>query len=343
MSPNHALARNPHAKLCPSLPFPRQPFVLFPKSPRIKCVSKLSSILNAFFIVLFATLVPFAFARQDSPTPTPQAQASPQTYQPKFHGDPARSDSEAAALAYMRVVLRAQRQFNKQYGHFATSLAELVHSGSFTKRMVNPKRGDYDGKLQGEERQLRPHHDPKEYGRPAPFVLCGRRRQDSRRRNQARGCKFSDSEVADVGRTLLSSAFDSPTLPQGNGSLPRPSPCVSLMSRGSLCTTKYSRDSTARKPKSTGVRSRPAPETHRDHHGRQRTLGQAPPHAARGRTSCRSDGRTFDGGNRGAHRYFGTYTLRIFRRELEKAPYERGGLSDGAVEPLFEGGSSHPE
>ena len=54
------------------------------------------------------------------------------TYQPKFHGDPARSDSEAAALAYMRVVIRAQRQFNKQYNHFATSLADLVHSGSFT-------------------------------------------------------------------------------------------------------------------------------------------------------------------------------------------------------------------
>src|ERR1700692_91127 len=65
------------------------------------------------------------------------------TYQPKFHGDPARSDSEAAALAYMRVVIRAQRQFNKQYNHFATSLAELVHCGSFTKRMVNPDRGDY--------------------------------------------------------------------------------------------------------------------------------------------------------------------------------------------------------
>ena len=71
------------------------------------------------------------------------AQASASTYQPKFPGDPARSDSEAAALAYMRVVLRAQHRFQKQYGHFATSLNELVHSGSFTKRMVNPDRGDY--------------------------------------------------------------------------------------------------------------------------------------------------------------------------------------------------------
>jgi hypothetical protein len=107
------------------------------------------SILSAFLIAVFALLVPFTFAQQDSSAPPPQAQPSPPTYQPKFPGDPARSDSEAAALAYMRVVLRAQRRFNKQYGHFATSLAELVHSGSFTKRMVNPDRGDYTATFQG--------------------------------------------------------------------------------------------------------------------------------------------------------------------------------------------------
>src|SRR5882757_10293204 len=82
----------------------------------------------------------------------PSGASSAQTpYQPKFPGDPARSDSEAAALAYMRVVIRAQRQFNKQYDHFATSLAELVHSGSFTKRMVNPDRGDYTVTFQGKK------------------------------------------------------------------------------------------------------------------------------------------------------------------------------------------------
>lgn len=79
------------------------------------------------------------------------AQAPASTYQPKFPGDPAHSDSEAAALAYMRVVIRAQRQFNKQYGHFATSLPELVHSGSFTKRMVNPDRGDYTVTFHGKK------------------------------------------------------------------------------------------------------------------------------------------------------------------------------------------------
>ena len=60
------------------------------------------------------------------------------TYQPKFKGDPAKSDSEAAALGYMRTVLRAQKQYKKKNDKFAASLADLVHTGSFTKRMVNP-------------------------------------------------------------------------------------------------------------------------------------------------------------------------------------------------------------
>lgn len=65
------------------------------------------------------------------------------TYQPKFPGDPARSDSEAAALGYMRTVLRAQKQYKKKYGKFADSLNSLVHTGSFTRRMVATDRGDY--------------------------------------------------------------------------------------------------------------------------------------------------------------------------------------------------------
>jgi type II secretory pathway pseudopilin PulG len=64
-------------------------------------------------------------------------------YQPKFPGDPARSESEAGALGYMRTVLRAQRQYKKKYDHYATSLNALVHTGSFTRRMTNTDRGDY--------------------------------------------------------------------------------------------------------------------------------------------------------------------------------------------------------
>ena len=57
--------------------------------------------------------------------------AAQTTYQPKFPGDPAHSDSEAAALGYMRTVLRAQHQYQKKNSKFAKS------------RMVNPNRGDY--------------------------------------------------------------------------------------------------------------------------------------------------------------------------------------------------------
>ena len=74
--------------------------------------------------------------------------ASAQTvYQPKFKGDPARSDSEAAALGYVRTFLRAQKIYKKKNNHYATSLLDLAHIGSFTRRMVNPDRGDYTVKF----------------------------------------------------------------------------------------------------------------------------------------------------------------------------------------------------
>jgi hypothetical protein len=86
--------------------------------------------------------------------PPPGVGAAPQMtpgYTPKFKGDPARSDSEAAVLAYMRVVIRAENQFNKQYNHYALTLNELVHSGTFTKRMVDPNRGDYTASYKGKK------------------------------------------------------------------------------------------------------------------------------------------------------------------------------------------------
>lgn len=105
-----------------------------------------STILAAFLIIT-CTL----FAQNSAPDAAPPAQGPPSTYTPKFPGDPARSDSEAAALAYMRVVIRANRAFNKQYNHFALTLSELVHSGTFTKRMVNPDRGDYAASYKGKK------------------------------------------------------------------------------------------------------------------------------------------------------------------------------------------------
>jgi len=68
-------------------------------------------------------------------------------YQPKFKGDPARSDSEAAALGYIRTVVRAENAYNRKNGHFTHSLLELVHTGSFTKRMTQTAQGDYTVKF----------------------------------------------------------------------------------------------------------------------------------------------------------------------------------------------------
>jgi len=104
-----------------------------------------------FCFLIVVVLVALAASVLFSPARVVAAQTPAPDYKPKFAGDPARSDSEAAALGYMRVVLRAQRQFQKQYGHFATSLTELVHSGSFTKRMVDPHRGDYNVDFKGKK------------------------------------------------------------------------------------------------------------------------------------------------------------------------------------------------
>jgi len=73
--------------------------------------------------------------------------ASQAAYQPKFKGDPARSDSEAAALGYMRTFLRAQKIYKKKYGHYAATLLDLSKTGSFTRRMVSTDRGDYTVKF----------------------------------------------------------------------------------------------------------------------------------------------------------------------------------------------------
>lgn len=118
---------------------------------------KLPVLILSFMLVSAALLS----AQQSAPAPQPDAApqsaaqtpppAAVSTYAPKFKGDPARSDSEAAALGYMRVVIRAERAFNKQYDHFALTLNELVHSGTFTKRMVNPDRGDYTASYRGKK------------------------------------------------------------------------------------------------------------------------------------------------------------------------------------------------
>jgi hypothetical protein len=104
-------------------------------------MKQLVLICACFFIFVLPSPGQEAPAQQAEPAPSSQTAAP--AYTPKYKTDPAHSDSEFAALAYMRVVMRAEVGFNKQYGHYANSLAQLVHSGTFTQRMVNPERGDY--------------------------------------------------------------------------------------------------------------------------------------------------------------------------------------------------------
>lgn len=91
-----------------------------------------------------------------------QAPTQPSTeYKPQFAGDPARSDSEAQALGYMRVVLRAENTYKKRHSHYAESLDALAGTGSFTKRMAHTTdRGDYTA-------SFRSHHEANHEG----FVL----------------------------------------------------------------------------------------------------------------------------------------------------------------------------
>ena len=94
-----------------------------------------------------------AQAQESAPTAAPTTAEPSVTYQPKFPGDPARSESEALALAYMRTLLRAQHEYKKRHNKFADSLEALAGTGSFTKRMAHTtERGDYTA-------TFRPHKD----------------------------------------------------------------------------------------------------------------------------------------------------------------------------------------
>lgn len=68
-----------------------------------------------------------------------------QEYQPKFKGDPAKSDSEAAALGFMRTVVNAEKNYKAKHNAYAPSLQSLAGTGSITRRTVaSNKRGDYN-------------------------------------------------------------------------------------------------------------------------------------------------------------------------------------------------------
>ena len=84
------------------------------------------------------------------------SQAAPgEAYKPKFAGDPARSESESNALAYMRTLLRAEHTYKQRHGTYAETLSALAGTGSFTKRLASStERGDYTA-------SFKPHKEKK--------------------------------------------------------------------------------------------------------------------------------------------------------------------------------------
>jgi hypothetical protein len=86
-------------------------------------------------LLLFALTAP-VLARGQAPTGAP-------VYKPKFAGDKAHSDAEAATLGYMHTLVSAEKVYKSRHGKYAESLPALVGSGSFTRRMEHTDRGDY--------------------------------------------------------------------------------------------------------------------------------------------------------------------------------------------------------
>jgi hypothetical protein len=123
-------------------------------------------IITMILVVAMGTAC-IASAQSQAPetqAPPPQTSPSATPYKPKFPGDPARSEAEASALGYMRVVLRAQREYKKRHDHFAESLPALAGTGTFTKRMArSTDRGDYTVEFHGKKDSFTLAMTPKQY------------------------------------------------------------------------------------------------------------------------------------------------------------------------------------
>lgn len=111
---------------------------------------KIRNLAQFVLALLVAGTLAGAVPQGEAPGQAPAADTTP--YQPKFKGDPARSDSEAGALGFMRVVIRAQNEYNKKHNEYATTFADLVNHGSFTRRMAKTtERGDYTVGFKGKK------------------------------------------------------------------------------------------------------------------------------------------------------------------------------------------------
>jgi len=131
-----------------------------------------------------------------SAPPSTTSTSAPGAYQPKFPGDPARSESEAQALGYMRVVLRAQKEYKKRHDKFAESLPALAGTGSFTKRMArSTERGDYTASFRSQKDGFILTMTPKQIDSEHRSFYRGRRCSDSRRRRESSGPELTENQI----------------------------------------------------------------------------------------------------------------------------------------------------
>ena len=92
-------------------------------------------------IILVAGMLGAGVVVAQAPEHSPEQ--APAQYKPQFAGDPARSDAEAQALGYMRVVLRAENAYKRRHGKYAESLAALA---------ATTDRGDYTASFRAHSR-----------------------------------------------------------------------------------------------------------------------------------------------------------------------------------------------
>ena len=90
-------------------------------------------------VLLAAGLLSAIAAAQIQPPPAAQT-----PYQPKYRGDPAKSQAEYLTLGYMRTVTRAEKVYFRRHNQYTPSLSALAGTASFTRRMArDTQRGDY--------------------------------------------------------------------------------------------------------------------------------------------------------------------------------------------------------
>lgn len=113
-------------------------------------------------LLAVSLLAPANTIQTEAPGSAPAAQP---TYQPKFRGDPAKSEAESQTLGYMRTVIRADKIYFKKRTEFAPSLLDLAGHGSLTKRMArSTQRGDYTIHYRGKKDKYELSAVPAQFG-----------------------------------------------------------------------------------------------------------------------------------------------------------------------------------